>query len=100
MFNFKKKILNTDEFDKYGIVRVTIGVIMGVLRAYPKTNKIMTHFNLMRTQKHKILSIVVLNMAKYSIISLKLTDFVQIYFSYSTCFRILLEGPIWRVLGP
>ena len=47
------KILKTDEFDKYGIVRVTIGVIMGVLRACPKTNKIMTHFNLMRTQKYK-----------------------------------------------
>ena len=28
----------------------------------PKTNKIMTHFHLMRTQKHKILSIGVLNM--------------------------------------
>ena len=39
----------------------------------PKTNKIMTHFHLMRTQKHKILSIVVLNMAQYTIISLILT---------------------------
>ena len=36
----------------------------------PKTNKIMTHLHLMRTQKHKMLSIVVLNMAKYTIISL------------------------------
>ena len=49
----------------------------------PKTNKIMTHFHLMSTQKHKILSIVVLNMAKYTIISLILTDFVQIFFIFS-----------------
>ena len=45
----------------------------------PKTNKIMTHFHLMRTQKHKILSIVVLNMAKYTI----LTDFVPIFFIFN-----------------
>ena len=35
----------------------------------------MTHFHLMRTQKHKILSIVVLNMAKYTIVSIILIDF-------------------------
>ena len=49
----------------------------------PKTNKIMTHFHLMRTQKDKILSIVVLNMAKYTIISLILTDFVPIFFIFN-----------------
>ena len=49
----------------------------------PKTNKIMTHFHLMRTQKHKIWSIVVLNMAKYTIISLILTDFVPIFFIFN-----------------
>ena len=43
----------------------------------------MTHFHLMRTQKHKILSIVVLNMAKYTFISLIITDFVQIFFIFS-----------------
>ena len=43
----------------------------------------------MRTQKHTMLSIVVLNMAKYTIISLILTDFVPI-FSYSTCFEKFL----------
>ena len=57
----------------------------------PKTNKIMTHFHLMRTQNHKILTIVVLNMAKYTIISLILTDFVSIFF-ISTCFKICLGG--------
>ena len=51
----------------------------------------MTHFHIMRTKKHKMLSIVVLNMAKYTIISLILTDFEPI-FSYSTCFEKLLGG--------
>ena len=37
----------------------------------------------MRTQKHTILSIIVLNMAKYTIISLILTDFVPIYFMFN-----------------
>ena len=46
----------------------------------PKTNKMMTHFHIMRTKKHKILSIVVLNMAKYTNISLILVDFVPIFF--------------------
>ena len=45
----------------------------------PKTNKIMTHFHLMRTQKYKMLSIVVLNMAKYTIISLILIDYLPIF---------------------
>ena len=37
----------------------------------------------MRTKKHKMLSIVVLNMAKYTIISLILTDFVPIFFIFN-----------------
>ena len=49
----------------------------------PKTNKMMTHFHIMRTKKHKMLSIVVLNMAKYTIISLILTDFVPIFFIFN-----------------
>ena len=48
----------------------------------------MTHFHLMRTQKHKILSIAVLNMAKYTIISLILTDFVPIFFIFNLFQRI------------
>ena len=47
----------------------------------PKTAKIITNFNLIRNKKYKILSIVVLKMAKYNIISLILTDFVQYFFS-------------------
>ena len=43
----------------------------------------MTHFHLMRTQKHKILSIIVLNMAKYTIILLILIDFVPIFFIFN-----------------
>ena len=43
----------------------------------------MTHFHLIMTQKHKMLSIVVLNMAKYTIISLILTNFVPIFFIYN-----------------
>ena len=42
----------------------------------------MTYFHLLRTQKHKMLSIVVLNMAKYTIISLILTDLVPICFIF------------------
>ena len=57
----------------------------------PKTNKIITHFHLMRTPKHKILTIVVLNMAKYTIISLILTDFVPIFFIFNL-FRKNLGG--------
>ena len=34
----------------------------------------MTHFHLIRIKKHKILSIVVLNMAKYTIIPLIMTN--------------------------
>ena len=49
----------------------------------------MTHFHLMRTQKHKILSIIVLNMAKYTLISFILIDFVPIF---STCFEEFLGG--------
>ena len=52
----------------------------------------MTHFHLMRTQKHKILSIVVLNMAKYTIISLILTDFVQIFFIFSLFQKNFMGG--------
>ena len=48
-------------------------------RGYQRLKK-MTHFHLMRTQKHKILSLIVLNMAKYTIISLILIDFVPIFF--------------------
>ena len=48
----------------------------------------MTHFHLMRTQKHKILSIVVLNMAKYTMLSLILTDFVAIFFIFSLFWQI------------
>ena len=51
----------------------------------------MTHFHLMRTQKHRILTIVVLNMAKYTIISLILTDFVPIFFILHL-FEFLLGG--------
>ena len=47
----------------------------------PKTNKIMTHFHLRRNQKHNIWTIVVLQMAKYTIISLILVDFVTIFFN-------------------
>ena len=46
------------------------------------------HFHLMRTQKHKILSIIVLNMAKYTIVSLILTDFVPIFFIFNLFQRI------------
>ena len=42
----------------------------------------------MRTQKHKILSIIVLNMAKYTIISLILIDFVPIFFIFNLFQRI------------
>ena len=42
-------------------------------------SKIMTHFHLIRTNKHKILSFVALNMAKYTIISLILIDFVPMF---------------------
>ena len=48
----------------------------------------MTHFHLMRTQKHKILSIIVLNMAKYTIISLILIDFVPIFVIFNLLQRI------------
>ena len=41
----------------------------------------MTHFHLMKSQRHKILSIVVLNMAKYTVVSLILIDFVFPIFS-------------------
>ena len=51
----------------------------------------MTHFHLMRTQKHKILSIIVLNMAKYTIISLILIDFVPIFFIFNL-FRRIFRG--------
>ena len=51
----------------------------------------MTHFHLMRSQKHNISSIVVLNMAKYTIISLILTDFVPIFFIFNL-FRNILGG--------
>ena len=57
----------------------------------PTTNKIMTHFHLLRTQKHKIWSIVLLNMAKYTIISLILTDFVPIFFIFNL-FQKLFGG--------
>ena len=57
----------------------------------PKTNKMMTHFHIMRTKKHKMLSIVVLNMAKYTIISLILTDFVPIFFIFNL-FRKFFRG--------
>ena len=43
----------------------------------------MNHFHIMRTKKHKMLSIVVLNMAKYTIISLILTDFVPKFFIFN-----------------
>ena len=42
----------------------------------------MTHFHLMSTQKHKILSIVFLNMAKYTILSLILIHFLPIFFIF------------------
>ena len=51
----------------------------------------MTHFHLMKTQKHTILSIFVLNMAKYTIISLILTDFVPIFFIFNL-FRKTFRG--------
>ena len=57
----------------------------------PKTDKIMTHFHFMRTHKHNILSIVVLIMAKYTIISLILIDFVPILFNF---FRRIFRGSI------
>ena len=47
-----------------------------------KTNQIMTRFHLMRTQTHKMLSIVVLKMSKYTIISLILTDFLANFSAY------------------
>ena len=50
-----------------------------------KTNRIMSHFHLMRTQKRKILSIVVLNNAKYTIISIILNDCVPIFFIFNFC---------------
>ena len=53
--------------------------------------KIMTHFHLMRTQKHKIWSITVLNMAKYTIILLLLIDFVPIFFIFNL-FRRIFRG--------
>ena len=45
----------------------------------------------MRTQKHKILSIIVLNMAKYTIISLILIDFVPIFVTVNL-FRNFFRG--------
>ena len=57
----------------------------------PMTIKIITHFHLMRTHKHKMLSIVVLNMAKYTIISLILIDFVPIFFIFNL-FRNFFRG--------
>ena len=51
----------------------------------------MTHFHLIRTQKHKMLSIVVLSMAKYTIISLILIDFVPIFFIFNL-FRRIFRG--------
>ena len=51
----------------------------------------MTHFHLMRTQKHKILSIIVLKMAKYTIISLILIDFVPINFIFNL-FQTIFRG--------
>ena len=45
----------------------------------------------MRTQKHKILSLVVLNMAKYTIISLILIAFVPILFIFNL-FQNVLGG--------
>ena len=53
------------------------------LQMVPKTKQIMTYFHLMRPKKHKNLSIFVLNMAKYTIISLILTDFVPIFFIFN-----------------
>ena len=44
----------------------------------------------MRTQKHKMLSIVVINMAKYTIISLRLIDFVRIIFIFNLFQRICM----------
>ena len=44
-----------------------------------------------RSQKNKMLSIVVLNMAKYTIISLILTDFVPIFFIFNL-FRKFFRG--------
>ena len=41
-----------------------------------------------RTQKHKVLSIVVLNMAKFTSISLLLIDFVPIFFIFNLFLRI------------
>ena len=50
--------------------------------------KIMTHFHLMRIQKHKIWSIIVLNMVKYTIKSLLLIDFVPIFVTFNLSFRL------------
>ena len=52
----------------------------------------MTYFHLIRTQKHKILSIVVLNMAKFTIISFLLIDFVSILFIFNSFRRIFRES--------
>ena len=60
-------------------------------QSVPITKKIMTHLHLMRTKKHKVLSIVVLNMAKYTIISLILSEFVPIFFIFNL-FQNILGG--------
>ena len=52
-----------------------------------------TNSYLMRTQKHKNLSFDVLNMAKFTIVSLIFIDFEPI-FSYSICFEEFLGGSI------
>ena len=58
----------------------------------PKSQRVpMTHFHLMGTQKHKIWSVIVLNMAKYTIISLILINFVPIFFIFNL-FRRMFRG--------
>ena len=52
----------------------------------------MTHFHLMRTQKHRILSIVILNMTKYTIISPILIDFLPTFFIFNLFRRIFRES--------
>ena len=60
-------------------------------RGRQKIKKSQVPVHLMRTQKHKILSLVVLNMAKYTIISLILIAFVPILFIFNL-FQNVLGG--------
>ena len=53
----------------------------------------------MRTQKHKILSIIVLNMAKYIIISLIFIYFVPIFFIFNLFRDIPLQRKDYKIVG-